>query len=272
MAKQDPTAPGVVEEIESLAERFAGWVAHNSWLAAGIAAGLLALAGGYGAYSSWHSSRQDGASDALDAARVAYLQEMGAPPGAIDVPELANPKAAQEIRERYLTRFREVADAQRGTAAGTLALFEVTDLLDALGRRDEIAAVYEEAAKTAPNLELRALVQRRLAYLHEDAGQWAEAAAAHEAAAVPANPLRYWALADAARCRAQAGQTAEALALYDRIASEAPDLPLPDHQAAQARELRALAATPSAAATPSEPSVIPPAAADPPANPAALAR
>src|SRR5262249_38140174 len=106
----------------------------------------------------------------------------------------------------------------------------------------------------APGPELAAFVQRRTAYLHEDRGEWAEAAAAHEAAAVPANPLRYWALADAARCRAEAGQTKEALALYDRLAAEAPDLALPDHLQAQAQELRAASgAAPAPAATAAAP-------------------
>ena len=65
---------------------------------------------------------------------------------------------------------------------------------------------------------------------------------------------RYWALADAARCRALAGQTQQALALYDRLAAEAPDLQLSDHEAARARELRAAAglAAPTPAATAAE--------------------
>jgi Tfp pilus assembly protein PilF len=84
------------------------------------------------------------------------------------------------------------------------------------------------------------MVDRRLGYLHEDAGRWAEAAAAHAAAAeVPEYPLRTWALADAARCELKAGRRAEALALYDRLQAEAPDLALPEHEAAQLRELRA---------------------------------
>ena len=119
MAKQHPTASDVVEEFESLAERFARWVAHHPLLAGGIAVAVLAVAGGIGAFTSWRHSRQDDASNALDSVRVEYLQEMGAPPGAVEVPELANPKAAQEIRERYLIRFREVATAHSGSTAGT---------------------------------------------------------------------------------------------------------------------------------------------------------
>jgi len=229
----------VVEEIETGAERIAGWIAHNPWLAGGIALAILGAAGAFGAYRSWQSSREENASAALEAARVEYLVEMGASPTALEVPELANPKAAAEIRERYLVRFREVAERERGTAAGIFAWLEAADLLQALGRRDEIAALYAEAAQSAPNPALRAIVQRRLGYLHEDSGRFAEAAAAFEAAAVQDYALRYFALADAARCLERAGRPSEALALYDRISTEAPDLALPEHQAAQLRELRA---------------------------------
>lgn len=235
-----PETPDVVEEIESGAERLAGWVAANLWLSAGIVLGVLAVVGAVGSYASWKSSREESASDALDTVRTAYLREMGASPGALEVPELANPKAAQEIRERFLVQFREVAESQRGTVAGTLALLETADLLEGLERPDERAAAFAEARESAPNPMLRAVVDRRVGYLHEDAGRWAEAAAAHEAAAAVAEyPLRAWALADAARCELKAGRTAEALALYDRLQTEAPDLALPEHEAAQLRELRA---------------------------------
>ena len=249
-----PEPVDVVEEIETRAERLAGWIAHNPWFAGGIALAMLGAAGAFGAYRSWQGSRQATASAALETVRVEYLAEMGASPTALEVPELANPKAAAEIRERYLMRFREVAERERGTAAGTLAWLEAADLLEALGRRDESAALYAEAAQRAPSPALQAIVQRRLGYLHEDAGRFADAAAAFEAAAaVPQYPLRYFALADAARCLARAGRTSEALALYDRIDAEAPDLALPEHQAAQLRELRAATPrplSPPEAATP----------------------
>ena len=52
----------------------------------------------------------------------------------------------------------------------------------------------------------------------------AEAAAEHEAAgALPDFPLRYFALADAARCYAQAGDRVRALALLERVESEAKE-------------------------------------------------
>jgi tetratricopeptide (TPR) repeat protein len=254
-----PESPAVVVELESGVERLAGWIGANPWLAGGILVGAIALAGAIGGYSSWRTSQERDASNALDLVRGEYLREMGAPPGAIEVPELANPKAGQEIRQRYVERFRELAAEQRGTAAGTLALLEAGDLLAALDRQDELAALYDEAASSAPTPALRALVLGRIAFLHEEAGRWSEAAAGYEqAAAIPENPLRAWALADAARCRLAAGDSTGALALYDRLQAEFPDLALPDHVAATLRELRAAAPAPEA---PSE------AAPDPAAQP-----
>jgi tetratricopeptide (TPR) repeat protein len=256
VAKQHSEPVDVVEELETGAERFAGWVAHHPWIAGGITLGILVTAAAFGSYSTWKSSREESASNALESVRAEYLKEMGAPPSALEPPELANPKAAAEIQERTLVRFREVAEAERGTAAGTFALLESADLLEALGRRDEIVAVYAEALEQAPTRVLRAIVQRRLGHLHEDAGRFSEAAAAFLAAAdVPDYPLRAFALADAARTTDRAGQSAEALALYDRLSTEAPDFLLPEHQAARARELRAL--------RPPEPAPAPPPAATP---------
>jgi hypothetical protein len=231
----------MVEEIETGVERLARWIATYPWVAGGIALAVLGTAGALGGYRTWKTAREERSSDALDAARVEYLRAMGASPMALEVPELANPKAATEIRERALERFRAVAEGEAGTAAATLARLEMADLLEALGRQDELVPLLAEAAAAAPSPALRALAGRRLGQVHEQAGRFAEAAAAFEAAAVPDYALRYWALADAARCYARAGRAAEALALYDRLGSEAPELALPEHQAAQVRELRATA-------------------------------
>ena len=77
-----PETFDVVEEIESGAERLAGWVAANLWLSVGIALGVLALVGAVGGYASWKSSSEESASDALDRVRSEYLREMGASPSA----------------------------------------------------------------------------------------------------------------------------------------------------------------------------------------------
>ena len=85
--------------------------------------------------------------------------------------------------------------------------------------------------------------RQRIGEAYENRGAWAEAAAAHAAAGGLIDyPLRYWALVDAARCHAAAGDASQALAIYDRVEAEAPDLPLPTHVRDQIRELRATAA------------------------------
>ena len=162
----------------------------------------------------------------------------------MEVPELANPVAAAVIQEEYLERFRAVADEHRGTVAGTLALFEAAEILDRLERPEQTLEVWQQALDDlSGHASLRAMLHQRIARLHEERGDWTEAAAAHEAAGGIAEfPLRYWALAEAARCFAQAGQAERALALYEQVAREAPDLALPDHFRSQFRELRAVAA------------------------------
>ena len=94
-----------------------------------------------------------------------------------------------------------------------------------LGQPEEALATFERGlAEIRPDDAVRAFVLSRQAAVHEDQGQYAEAAAAYEqAAAVTAYPLRFDALADAARTWAQAGDRERALAAYARIEAEAPD-------------------------------------------------
>jgi hypothetical protein len=125
---------------------------------------------------------------------------------------------------------------------GTLAAIERATLLGAGGHADEAIALLEQALADAPKGPVRGIVAQRLAQRFESAGKWAEAAERHEAASKLADyPLRHWALADAARCRAMAGDAAAARALYDQLEREAPELQLSDEQRAQSLELRAAA-------------------------------
>ena len=236
--------PDLIEEFESAADRMARWIATHSVPVVGIL--VLALAGAFTweRINSGIDAREEAASNALDQAHAAYLVALGGVPGSLEIPELANPVAAAVIQEEHLERFRAVADEHRGTVAGTLALFEVAEILDRLDRPDQTLEVWQEALDDlSGHPSLRAMLHQRIARLHEDRGDWSQAAAAHEAAgAVSEFPLRYGALAEAARCYAQAGQDERALALYERVAREAPDLALPGHLRAQFRELRAVAA------------------------------
>jgi tetratricopeptide (TPR) repeat protein len=110
---------------------------------------------------------------------------------------------------------------------------------------------WSQALAEAPrNPALEGLLRQRIAQVHEDHGEWAQAAAAHEAAGSLARfPLRYWALLDAARCYDSAGDPSRALQLYHRVQQEAPDLPIPAHLRTRFRELEA--AQTAAAAAPS---------------------
>ncbi len=58
------------------------------------------------------------------------------------------------------------------------------------------------------------------------------------AAETPGYPLRCDALADAARCWAEAAKPDEALALFTRIQNEAPKYRLPPHVQARLAELQ----------------------------------
>jgi tetratricopeptide (TPR) repeat protein len=233
---------GVIQEFESGAERLAEWISrHLVPVIAGVVL-VLAVAGAWGGWRSWTRSQEEAASNALHRTRTAYLKALGAPPTALEDPELANPQAAQAIREEYLAKFRAVADEHRGTVAGTLALFETADLLEKLGREGEMADAWQAALDgAAGNPALEGLLLRRVADVEEARGNWAAAAAAQERAGdLEGFPLRHWALLDAARCYAAAGDPARALALFDRVSTEAPDLPVPVHLRVQFRELRAV--------------------------------
>jgi len=244
LAKHRHDHPDMIEEFESAAEKLAGWIGQNLLLVGGTVAAVLALAAGIGGYRSWSTANEETASDALDRMRGSYLQALGAEPGSLEEPELANPAAAKAIREEYLPQFREIADEHDGTVAGTLALFEVAALLEALEREDETGAVWTRAlGQVAGNPRLEGLLHQRVGEAHERNEAWAEAAASHERAGrLEGYPLRYWALVDAARCYASAGERGQALALYDQVEAESPDLPLPPHIRDQIRELRAVAA------------------------------
>jgi tetratricopeptide (TPR) repeat protein len=228
-------------ELESAADRLGEWLQTHLVAVSAVVVGLLVAAGlGAWLFSARETAEQE-ASSALAQTRADYLSAMGAQPGSIDIPELANPTAAAEIRTEYEKRYAEVAAEHEGTVAATLASIERASLLSAAGRGDEAIALLEHAVEKAPaSGAVRGIVIQRLAQRFEAAGRWAEAADRHEAAAKFNDyPLHQWALVDAARCRAMAGDVAAARALYDRLDREAPDLPLSDEQRTLRLELRA---------------------------------
>jgi tetratricopeptide (TPR) repeat protein len=240
--REQGSAAEMLGELESAADRLGDWLQTHLVPVSAAIAGLLVVAGLGAWLVSARENAEDAASSALAQTRADYLAAMGAPPGSFEVPELANASAAEAIRAEYEQRYAEVATEHQGTVGGTLAALERASLLSAGGHADEAIALLEQALADAPKGPVRGIVAQRLAQRFEAAGKWTEAADRHEAAAqLDDYPLRHWALADAARCRALAGDAAGARALYERLASEAPDLPLSDAQRAQSLELRAAA-------------------------------
>jgi predicted negative regulator of RcsB-dependent stress response len=233
-----------LEEIQSGADRLAEWIRDHLWIVVGALIAVLVIAGGFQLALSAGEKREMAASTALAEARSAYLEAMGAPTGSLEVPELANPEAGKRIRAEFAVRFGEVADAHSGTVSGALARLEAGNLLAESGDLSGASEVWRSLLSEAPRHdELRGLILQRLAHAHEDAGQWREAAERHEeASALSGFPLRHWALADAVRCFAAAGDNERATALYERLQTLAPELRLPEHQRAQFETLRALAA------------------------------
>lgn len=245
MARRHGTAAGeTLDELQSGADRLGAYLqAHLREVAIGVTV-LLVLAGGVSLLLSSRQRSEEQASIALDKVRTEYLRAMGASPGALEVPELANPEAAKRIREEYRARFGEIADAHAGSVSGALARLEVVSLQQGADEVDAALATLEQLRAEAPsNPGLHGLILQTQAQTLERAERFAEAAARHEqAAALDGYPLRHYALADAARCRVQAGELAAAQALYARLDVEAPDLRLPEYQRIQRRELAELEA------------------------------
>jgi len=244
MSRRSQTGAGeALEEIQTGADRLGEWIRDHLVIVVGALVAVLAIAGGIQLTLSAGEKRETAASTALATARAEYLAAMGAPAGSLEVPELANPEAARRIRSEFAVRFAEVADAHPGTVSGALARLESGNLLAESGDLQRARDVWQDLLSEAPRQDnLRGLILQRLAYAHEDAGRWREAAERHEeASALSGFPLRHWALADAARCFAAAGENERALESYERLQPLAPELRLPEHQRAQFETLRAVA-------------------------------
>ena len=245
MAKKPESAAETLDEIQSLGDRLAEWIAANSTLVLGTGVGILVIAGGFGVVRSTQTSALEEASTALARVDAEFREAMGAPNDAIEIVEPANPQTALRARNEFIPRYREVAEQHAGTPVESLAWIEVGSLQSALGQGDEAIATWTAAADLATSdSPARALLLSRIGAEHEAAGRWTEAAAAFEAAGdIEEYPLRYSALSDAARCRVAADDSERALELFDRIETDAPGYQIPDVTRAQLEELRAIAGT-----------------------------
>jgi len=230
-----------LDEIQSFGDRLTDWISENPKIVLGTVLAVLVAGAGYGLMSSVRESSREEASAALGAAQDEYRQAMGAQPGDVVVSEPANPETARQVREEYVERFRSVMEDHAGTTAAALAGLEVGVLEQELGQPEDALATWQEAAASlGPNDPVAALLELRVAAVHEAGGRWLEAGEAFERAAdVASFPLRYTARADAARCYAEAGETERALAAFNRVKTEDPDAFLPEHLNARLMELQA---------------------------------
>lgn len=245
MAQHRKDAPAdTLEALESIGDRMVHWVSANPALVLGAAAAVLLLAATVGGVRAWRASTANEASAELATLHSEYVVAMGGEATDLEAPEPANPETARTVRTEYVERFVSLAKEHEGTPAQVLAAVEASRIYEVLGASDRAREIVEEAAAAQPSdSPIRAVALRRSAVLQEAAGAFEAAAQAHLAAAeTPGYPLRIDALADAARCWAEAGKTEEAIALYGRIQSEAPDHRLAPHLAARLAELQARAA------------------------------
>ncbi|MBW2288850.1 MAG: hypothetical protein JRG80_00960 [Deltaproteobacteria bacterium] len=242
MASKHSKHPETVKplaEILSRGEKAMDWVGENAVPVLSAVAVLLLLAGGYGFYQSSQATAEADAANELAKTRDKYLVAMGASPGALEVPELANPAAGAAIRSEYQERFQAVAEEHAGTAAAALARLEEGRLAADGGNDEKALEIWRAAVLERPADDpLVGALQLKIGQTLEAGGDWAGAADAFAAAGgIDAYPFRYWALAEAARCFLMADRPEAALELHLRLQAEAPELTLPEHLRSRLREL-----------------------------------
>ena len=237
--KNEPT--DTLEQLESLSDRLVRWLSDNPLLILGTAAVILVTAASIGGVSAWRASAADAAASQVAKVRSEYVVAMGGSAMDLTAPEPANPETARQIRTEYVERFVKIVEEHAGTPAQALAALDASEIFEELGATDRAREVVERAVTDlSASSPIRAVAQRRVAVLHEANGDFEAAARAHAAAAeAPGYPLRFDALADAARCWAEAGNTQEALAVFARIQGEAPEYRLAPHLEARLAELQA---------------------------------
>lgn len=269
MAQRHKDQPAdTLEELESIGERLAQWVGGNPAIVLTVAGAILLGAASYGGYRAWSHSQANSGSAALATLHADFVAAMGGKPTDVEVPEPANPETAKTVRTEYADKYLALAKEWSGSPTGALALLDAGQLFAELGNTDRALEVFQQAADDAPTgSPIRGVVDSRVGHLLESKGDFEAAAKAHEAAAaIPGFPLRTEALADAARCWAEAGKPDQALAIYQRLKSETPDLQLAPHVEARLSEIEArnfgnvpaaAAATPPAAAPAATPETAP---------------
>jgi len=234
-------AAETLEEIEGFGDRMVEWVRGHPAVVLGSLLGLLVAAAAVAVGMEWRERSREQAAAALARVEAEYAEAMGAEPGAVEIPEPANPETARQVRERFVGRYAGLAEEYAGRPVGALAALHAGRLQTELGRPEEALEAWRGAVAAFGGDEpVTALLWGRIASLHESQGRWAEAAEAYaRAAEVESYPLRHRALGDAARAWAEAGEAERALAAFERLEEQAGAASLPDHVRIRLLELRA---------------------------------
>lgn len=245
--KQQPnSATQTLDALETRGDRLAGWISENPMPILAVGATILLIAGLWALLNQEDNQADLAAASELSAARVAYRSAMGANSNSIDIPEPANPQAAQSIREEAVLDFDRVSANHPATVAAALAQLEAGKLEQALNQLDAAQRHYQAGLEIVPaGNTLAAFFWVRLGSVAEALGQWSQAADAYKQAAdMPDYPIRTAAMLDAIRCYMEAGDRPAAQAIAVELASAGAELQIPTHLESQLAELNANAVAP----------------------------
>ena len=226
MARKDESkqATETLEEIASVFDRSAEWVAENPQLVLSVLGAVLLGAGALGFWNHATQQRRLAAAEAVGLVQAEYLKAMGASPLSAQFVEPANEETARATRRDFAAQLREAAAAHAGTAAARVGELEAAALLAKAGDAEAAQEIWRATAEEADGRgALDALTLLRQARALEAAGEAAEASRLYERAGRSARyPGALRALGDAARSAADAGERERALALFDEIEARLP--------------------------------------------------
>lgn len=239
--KRQPDPTGMsLEALQSRSERLGEWISANPAPILGVFGTVLVVALVIGLLGASRENRELASAERLADAQRDFRVAMGAEPGAVDFVEPANPEAARAAREAGVEQLQAVIDEDDTSSAAALAALDQGDLLVGLGRSEQAIATWKTATEKADGA-LQGMLLQRIAAETEVQGLLGEAAAIYaRAGEIESHPLRYLALAESARLRAASGESEAAVALFQRLEADAPEFAIPEHIAAQLREIRAL--------------------------------
>ncbi len=243
--QQPESASQTLDLIETRSDRIIEWVGTNPKPILAVAGTILAIAAVWGFTTSSREQANDESSAALARVTADFRSAMGASPGSIAIPELANAEEAAEIREEFVLEYEAVGSEFSGEPAGAVALLEAGKLQQKLGDAAGALATYEEALESLGPVEgLRGLILERRGSVYEAEGDWTSAAEAYrEASLIPTYPIRGYAMVNAARLFVEDGQVERAIELVEGWEKESPDYQLPPQLTASLDEYRAARAT-----------------------------